>query len=183
MHSGRIRIARRLGAQLLAGIQAACDANVKELVLFHHDPDHSDLFPDKMLLEAQACFPRVYAPMEETTVSLDRKQNGTTLHGRMEQQYSHRVLLANPIRALLRRADQNESERTLLSDLNLDGSFLVVDQEWDIGTELEAEIDLPIGQDSSTSVLHLRGTVTRSEKVGEKTGIGVSFRARLPSPE
>ena len=165
------------------GIQVARDANVKELMLFHHDPDHSDLFLDKMLLEARARFPRVHAAMEGTTISVERAQQGATFRGRMEQRYSPRVLLANPIRALLRRVGQNESQRTLLSDLNLDGSFFLVDHELGDGTELEVEIDLPIGKDSPTNLLHLRGTVVRSEKVGEKTGIGVSFRTRLPSPE
>ena len=71
----------------------------------------------------------------------------------------------------------------MLGDLSLDGSFFLVDHDWDIGTELGVEIEIPVGKKGPTEKLHMRGTVVRSEKVGGKTGIGVNFRARLPSPE
>ena len=61
------------------GIQVAQDADVKELVLFHHDPDRSDLFVDKMLLEARACFPHVHAAIEGTTVNFERQERGGQL--------------------------------------------------------------------------------------------------------
>jgi hypothetical protein len=71
----------------------------------------------------------------------------------------------------------------MLSDLSLDGSYFLIDHDWDIGTELDVEIEVPIGENNPTSVLRMRGTVARSEKVDEKTGIGVSFRARGPTAE
>jgi len=159
-------------------IRVTRDAEVKELVLFHHDPDHSDLFLDKILMEARAHFPLTHAAMEATTVTIQRKDKAATFRGRMEQRYSQRVPLAHPIRVRLYRVDQEEAERTVLSDLSLDGSFFLVDHDWDIGTELDVEIDVPVGEDSPTSTLRLRGVVARSEKVEDKTGIGVSFRAR-----
>ena len=162
------------------GIRVALDAEVKELVLFHHDPDHSDLFVDKMLLEARASFPRVHAAIEGTTVTFKRQEQGGSFGGRMEQRYSQRVPLEHPIRVRLQRVGQPEGEKTMLGDLSLDGSFFLVDHDWDIGTELDVEIEVPVARKGPTEKLHLRGTVARSEKVREKTGIGVSFRARSP---
>ena len=80
----------------------------------------------------------------------------------------------------LQRVGEDQTERTVLKDLSLDGSFFLVDNEWDIGTELEVEIEVPAGPDHPASLLSLRGTVARSEKVNGKTGIGVTFRSRGP---
>ncbi len=114
------------------GIQVAQDADVKELVLFHHDPDHSDLFVDKMLLEARACFPHVHAAIEGTTVNFERQERGGSFRGRMEQRYSQRVPLEHPIRVSLQRVGQTEGEKTTLGDLSLDGSFFLVGHDWDM---------------------------------------------------
>ncbi len=165
------------------GIEVAKDAGVRELVLFHHDPDHSDLFLDKMLLEARACSPRVHAAVEGTTVLIQHRQQTPTFRSSVEQRQSQRVPLPHPIRVRLERVGQSEMEKTVLNDLSLDGSFFLIDHEWDIGTELDVEIHVPAGEDHPASLLRLRGMVARSEKVNGKTGIGVTFRARGPTAE
>lgn len=160
------------------GIKVARDVGVRELILFHHDPDHSDLFLDKMLIEARACFPRVHAAIEGTTVSIRRPKQTPTFRSSVEQRQAQRVPLVHPIQVSLQRVGESEIERTLLNDLSLDGSFFLIDHEWDIGTELDVEIEVPAGEDHPSSILRLRGMVARSEKVAEKTGIGVTFRSR-----
>ena len=35
------------------GVALALDANVRKLVLFHHDPDHDDKMIDKMVKQAR----------------------------------------------------------------------------------------------------------------------------------
>jgi len=161
-------------------IKVASDAEVKDLVLFHHDPDHSDLFLDKMLIEARACFPRLHGAIETSTVTLERRKERATFRTAVEQRHSRRVPLPSPIPVRLQRVGEDQTERTVLKDLSLDGSFFLVDNEWDIGTELEVEIEVPAGPDHPASLLSLRGTVARSEKVNGKTGIGVTFRSRGP---
>ncbi len=166
------------------GIKVSNDAGVRELVLFHHDPDHSDLFLDKMLLEARSCFPRVHAAIEGTTVLMQqRKHQSPTFRTSVEQRQSQRVPLPHPIRVTLQRVGEAEDEKTVLNDLSLDGSFFLIDHEWDIGTELDVEIQVPAGEDHPASLLRLRGMVARSEKVDGKTGIGVTFRSRGPASE
>ena len=121
--------------------------------------------------------------MEGTRVNIKRQEAGAAFRSCMERRYSERLGLAHPLGVRLQRIGHDETERTLLRVLSLDGSSFLVNYDWDIGTEVDVEIQAPIGNDSPTSVLHLRGTVARSEKVKGKTKIGVSFRARPPSPE
>lgn len=158
-------------------ISVARDSGVQELVLFHHDPDHSDLFLDKMLIQARSYFPRLHGAMEGSRVNIDRTRRATQFKSGIEQRYCQRVPLPNPLNVKLRRIGEDEIEATLLQDLSLDGSFFLVNQEWDIGTELEVEVDVPAGADHPPSVIRVRGTVARSEKTADKTGIGVTFRA------
>jgi phosphoribosyl 1,2-cyclic phosphodiesterase len=48
--------------------RVATDAQVKQLVLFHHDPDHDDEALDTIVDEARQQFPRTIAASENTTV-------------------------------------------------------------------------------------------------------------------
>ncbi|MBI5555478.1 MAG: hypothetical protein HY920_06485 [Elusimicrobia bacterium] len=46
------------------GIKIAMAANVRQLHLFHYNPEHSDHFIDKMEKEAKGMFPNTYAARE-----------------------------------------------------------------------------------------------------------------------
>jgi ribonuclease BN (tRNA processing enzyme) len=48
----------------------ACDAGVKRLVLFHHDPLHSDDVIARMAVEAQRMFPNTEAAKEGTSIEI-----------------------------------------------------------------------------------------------------------------
>jgi phosphoribosyl 1,2-cyclic phosphodiesterase len=50
------------------GVRAATDAQVNQLVLFHHDPDHDDSALDAIVEVAQQQFPQTIAASENTTV-------------------------------------------------------------------------------------------------------------------
>lgn len=52
------------------GIRLARDANVKQLVLFHHDPSHTDAVIADMERRAQAMFPRCVAAREGLVIDL-----------------------------------------------------------------------------------------------------------------
>jgi len=49
-------------------VQTARAANVKRLVLFHHDPSHDDSFIDALVAEARACFPNTEAAREGNSI-------------------------------------------------------------------------------------------------------------------
>jgi len=50
--------------------QLAAETRVKQLVLFHHDPDHDDVTIEQMLSEAKAIFPNTRAAAEGCTIDL-----------------------------------------------------------------------------------------------------------------
>ena len=58
----------------LEGVRTAQAAGVKHLVLFHHDPDSSDISVDSILREAHDNFENVWVAAEGMIISLDEKQ-------------------------------------------------------------------------------------------------------------
>lgn len=54
------------------GVELAKEANVKELILFHHDPEHSDVFIDNMVREARRQFSNVHAAREGMQLDVPR---------------------------------------------------------------------------------------------------------------
>lgn len=62
-----------------AGIEVAIAAQVKQIVLFHHDPAHDDDFLDQVEGEVQSCFPNVQLARE-----------GTVLHVYQENVYQEK---------------------------------------------------------------------------------------------
>ena len=51
-------------------IKVVMESGAKELVLFHHDPDHDDRLIDKVVQEARNYFPRVRAASEGMEISI-----------------------------------------------------------------------------------------------------------------
>lgn len=54
----------------MEGVRVAREANVKRLVLFHHDPGHTDSFLDTLVEEARSHFPNVDAAKEGWTIQV-----------------------------------------------------------------------------------------------------------------
>ena len=54
-----------------AAAQVALSANIKKLVLFHHDPYHNDAAVDQMCLIAAATFPETIAASEGMVIKLN----------------------------------------------------------------------------------------------------------------
>lgn len=52
------------------GVKLCREANVKQLVLFHHEPDHDDDFMDKLEAEAKAEWPGSVAAREGTLLEV-----------------------------------------------------------------------------------------------------------------
>ena len=49
------------------------ESGAKELVLFHHDPDHTDAVIDKVVHEARNYYPKVRAAAEGLEITLNAK--------------------------------------------------------------------------------------------------------------
>ncbi|PSB17636.1 MBL fold metallo-hydrolase [filamentous cyanobacterium CCP1] len=62
-----------------AGIEVAIAADVKQIVLFHHDPAHDDDFLDQVETEVQASFPNVHLAREGMVLQvLQKKSEGNS---------------------------------------------------------------------------------------------------------
>ena len=57
-----------------AAAEVAIAANVKKLVLFHHDPYHDDATVDQMLVIAAATFPETIAASEGMVIELNSSE-------------------------------------------------------------------------------------------------------------
>ncbi len=68
-HYGKAAIARPI-ATWESGIEVANVANVKQVVMFHHDPMHDDDFLDRVETEVQARFANVQLAREGMAISL-----------------------------------------------------------------------------------------------------------------
>jgi phosphoribosyl 1,2-cyclic phosphodiesterase len=51
-------------------VEVARECNVKQLVLFHHDPNHDDAMISGILENARSCFPRTIAARESWTATV-----------------------------------------------------------------------------------------------------------------
>jgi ribonuclease BN (tRNA processing enzyme) len=49
------------------------ESGAKELVLYHHDPDHNDAIIDKSVMEARNYFPKVRAAAEGLEMHLGER--------------------------------------------------------------------------------------------------------------
>ena len=59
-------------------VNVAMQSGAKELILFHHDPDHDDACIDKVVREARNYYPRVRAAAEGMQIELPARAAGTT---------------------------------------------------------------------------------------------------------
>jgi ribonuclease BN (tRNA processing enzyme) len=51
-------------------VNVVMESGAKELVLFHHDPDHTDTVIDKVVKEARNLYPKVRAAAEGMEIRL-----------------------------------------------------------------------------------------------------------------
>jgi len=51
-------------------VNVVMESGAKELILFHHDPDHDDLLVDKVVQQAREHYPRVRAASEGMEIEL-----------------------------------------------------------------------------------------------------------------
>ena len=159
----------------LEGAKIAEEAGVKNLVLFHHDPDSTDKMVDSILREARGKFAHVWAAAEGMVMTLGE--------GNLD-------VVIPPVREWLRRdthfrarvsgftdAGQAFEEETVIRDMSLHGALIYLDHSPKLQSELQVLLDNPgIGEESG-SPLRLRGYVVRIDPEVEKdrTAVGIVF--------
>lgn len=133
----------------LEGTRIGRDSNVKRLILFHHDPDHDDLFVDGLAERARQEFPGTSAAAEGMEITLP---GGETSHAKLgaawERRRDRRYQLELPLRMEDRRApDKPLVLEGVVQDISRSGIYFVV--PGDAPTEEPFEIEMTVPDEVS----------------------------------
>ena len=127
------------------GTRIAQEVGVKHLVLFHHDPDHDDLFVDGLVQKARQEFTRVSGAAEGMT--LDLPSGSLNLAGPAEasdRRRERRYALELPVRLGWKEEDGSDMEvEGIAQDMSSSGAFFVVPPEMRTDRPLTMEVILP----------------------------------------
>jgi phosphoribosyl 1,2-cyclic phosphodiesterase len=159
----------------LEGLKIAQKAGVKNLVLFHHDPDSTDKAVDAILREARGAFPNVWAAAEGMVMTLGQDNLDVVIPAvreglRRDANFRARV-------TGLTDGGQSFEEDTVISDLSLHGALIYLDHSPKLQSELQVQLENPGIGGWSDSPLRLRGYVVRIEAATDKdrTAVGIVF--------
>jgi len=168
------------------GVNIAKQAGVKQLVLFHHDPDHSDNFIDSIVAETRKFFPNVMAAWEgmEIDLALDQQEKPLPQSDRRveSRQQVHVPLWVQGI-------DKNGKafrERTLIENLSFRGAYFLLLNDPDPRHSLDVQLEIAPeaapnpGNQKPASLALMRSQLVRNAPVELpnkiKRGVAVVFR-------
>ncbi|HWP85334.1 MAG TPA: MBL fold metallo-hydrolase [Terriglobia bacterium] len=160
------------------GVNIAEEVGVRQLILFHHDPDHNDVFIDSIVEEARKFFPNVLGAWEGLEIDLALGQHHQPQE-QSERRLGSRQSFRVPLRIRGTRPDGTSFEEdTTLENLSVRGAFFLLDNEPDPNQPLQVEILVTDGSKvRSSQIVESRVTRNQDVKVANqsKRGIGVSF--------
>ncbi|HLW98967.1 MAG TPA: MBL fold metallo-hydrolase [Candidatus Acidoferrales bacterium] len=159
----------------LAGAQVAREAGARNLVLFHHDPDHSDKDVDGLLRHARQHFENVYAATEGMAMGFGAKDAAVILpEGRSGH---HRDGNLRAVVTGYTSDGRAFQEQTVIRDLTLQGALLYLAHSPRLQSELQVEMGDPGKESPAEHPMHLRGYVVKLEPGprADQTAVGVVF--------
>ena len=129
----------------LEGTRIAHECGVKQLVLFHHDPDNDDVFVDGLVEKARQEFPQVTGAAEGMEIVLPRGEirqvKVTEAH---ERRRERRYQLQVPVRLGLRNsAGETHEAEGVVQDLSRSGIFFATPAEVPSIQPVELDVVLP----------------------------------------
>ncbi len=129
----------------LEATRVARDAGVKRLILFHHDPDHEDLFVDGLVEKARQEFPKVAGAMEGMQFDLPMgSMNLTSLSEGNDRRRERRYQLELPVRLEWQDPQGQPVEAEgVAQDLSRSGVFFTAPADIPADQPLVLEIVLP----------------------------------------
>jgi phosphoribosyl 1,2-cyclic phosphodiesterase len=158
----------------LEGVKIARDSKVKNLLLFHHDPDSSDKTVDGFLSAARKEFAGTWAATEGMSITLSERGVDVAM-GESRVGQRRRLRFVATVSGQSEGGEKFE-EKATVRDLSLQGAYLVLNSRPRLQSELRVVIEAS-GDENRSSVLSLRGTVVHCEPGREKNqnGVGVFF--------
>jgi phosphoribosyl 1,2-cyclic phosphodiesterase len=163
----------------LEGVKIARQAKVRDLILFHHDPDSSDKTIDGFLAAARQEFPATWAATEGMTVTLsDRGVNVVMRESRIGTR--RRLRFSATITGQAEDGSTFE-EKATVRDISLHGAYICLKGRPRLQSEVRVVVEVA-GDKNQSSVLSLRGTVVHCDLGSEKNqnGVGVVFTEDPP---
>jgi len=169
----------------LEGTRIAHECGVKQLVLFHHDPDNDDAFVDGLVEKARQEFPHVTGAAEGMEFGLPR---GAMAQAKLatghERRREHRYRLELPVRVAWRGPDGRRLEaQGLTQDVSRSGIYFIVPPE--VRTDVPVEVDMILPDeithrgDTMFPFLAQRVRQERIDSVNGTTAPSVGVAARL----
>jgi phosphoribosyl 1,2-cyclic phosphodiesterase len=166
----------------LEGVKIARESKVKNLVLFHHDPDSSSSTVDGFLSAARQEFASTWAAMEGMSIALNGKGAEFTLP---EARLGQRRRLCFPAMVSGYAEDGTAfEEKATIRDVSVQGAYLCLSSRPRLQSELRVVVAATDDHTGAGSV-SLRATVTHCEPGQSKgqNGVGVFFiEDREPEP-
>jgi phosphoribosyl 1,2-cyclic phosphodiesterase len=161
------------------GTRIVHECGAKRLILFHHDPDHDDVFVDGLVQKARQEFPRVSGAAEGMTIDLPAGM--LSMAGPAEasdRRRERRYQLELPLRLGWKEEDGSEGEvEGIAQDISSSGMFFVVPPEVRTDRPLSMEVILPDEITHRGDVtLHFSAQPLRQELLNGALG---SYESRL----
>lgn len=158
----------------LDAVKTARDARVRNLVLFHHDPDSKDKTVDGYLSAARQEFPATWAATEGMNISLSDR--GVAVDMREARAGQRRRLRFGATVSGQAVDGTSFEEKATVRDISLQGAYLALNHLPRLQSELRVVIEAA-GDPAHSSSLSLRASVVHCDPGREKNlnGVGVIF--------
>ncbi|MBI4459388.1 MAG: MBL fold metallo-hydrolase [Acidobacteria bacterium] len=162
-------------------VNIAQETQVKQLILFHHDPDHTDAFIDSIVSETRKFFPNCIAAWEGLEIDLALQQH-LKPRDREERRDGTRQTTRVPLKIHGKLLDGTIfEEETTLENLTLHGAYFLLENNPDPQAPIEIEFQGPPDAIFARQPFQtLKSRLVRSHTVDLngrlKQGIAVVFR-------
>jgi phosphoribosyl 1,2-cyclic phosphodiesterase len=161
----------------LEGVKIARDARVRNLILFHHNPESSDNVIDGFLSAARLEFPATWAGAEGMCLNLSDR--GVEVSLRERRSAPRRRLRFNAVVSGHSENGQAFEEKAAVHDLSFQGAYILLANQPKLQSELRVVIEA--AEQSRNSQLTFRGTVVHCNpgRENSQNGVGVIFIAEV----
>jgi phosphoribosyl 1,2-cyclic phosphodiesterase len=155
-----------------ASVRLAKEAGVRQLVLFHHDPDSTDRDLDDILRQSQRHFENVCMATEGMAISMQRRQINLSLPVSRDL-IQHETNL--PVRVAGCLPDGTTfDEETVVRDMSVQGAFIQMNHAPKLQSKLQVTMR-GLGGPSGSGEMVLRGHVVRLEPTSCPHTFGVDI--------
>lgn len=159
----------------LEGVRIAQDVKAKHLVLFHHDPESSDIVLDNLQREARQKFASVWAACEGMVMTIDKGRVNILMRPTRTGQRREVFFRA----AVTGYSEDGRAfeEKTVLRDISLQGALLQLTATPRLQSELNVVLEVPVDENHPQGRITLRGYVVRREPLGSDNlnAVGIVF--------